>query len=72
MLEKDRIGSPAFLRCVLQVAGDTANLLPSVAEMAALANGWMPSSPASGLCTGGAEATQITVMVHYVGGQMRC
>ena len=70
VLEKDRIGSPTFLRCVLQVAGDTANLLPSAAEMAALANGWMPSSPASVYAQGGAEATQITVMVHYVGGQM--
>ena len=47
VIEKDRIGSPVFLRCVLQVAGDTANLLPSAAEMAALANGWMPSPPAS-------------------------
>ena len=70
VLEKDRIGSPVFLRCVLQVAGNASNLLPSAAEMAALANGWIPSSPSSVYAQGGTEATQITVMVHYVGGQM--
>ncbi len=70
VIEKDRIGSPVFLRCVLHVAGDTADLLPSLGEAAALANGWIPSAPASVYAQGGAEATQMTVMVHYVGGQM--
>ena len=70
VIEKDRIGSPVFLRCVLHVASDTANLLSSLGEVAALANGWMPSAPASVYAQGGAEATQTTVMVHYVGGQM--
>ena len=70
VLEKERIGNPVFLRCVLHVAGDAANLLSSVAEMVALANGWIPSLPASVYAQSGAEATQVTVMVHYVGGQM--
>ena len=70
VLEKERIGSPVFLRCVLHVAGDTANLLSSVSEMVALANGWIPSSPASVYAQGDADAAQVTVMVHYVGGQM--
>ena len=70
VLEKERIGSPVFLRCVLHVAGDAANLLSSVAEMAALANGWMSSSPERVYAQGDAEAAQVTVMVHYVGGQM--
>ena len=70
VLEKERIGSPVFLRCVLYVAGDASNLLSPVAEMAALANGWMTSPPASVYAQGDAEATQVTVMVHYVGGQM--
>ena len=70
VIEKDRIGSPVFLRCVLNVADDTADLLPSLGEAAALANGWMPSAPARVYAQGGAEATQMTVMVHYVGGQM--
>ena len=70
VLEKERIGSPVFLRCVLHVAGDASNLLSSVAEMAALANGWMSSPPARVYAQGEADGTQVTVMVHYVGGQM--
>lgn len=70
VLEKDRIGSPVFLRCVLHIAADTANLLPSAAEMTALANGWMPSTPARVYAQGDANGTQVTVMIHYVAGQM--
>lgn len=70
VLEKDRIGSPVFLRCVLHVAGEDVNPLSSVAEMTALANEWIPSSPASVYTQGDANGTQVTVMVHYVGGQM--
>ena len=70
VLEKERIGSPVFLRCVLHVAGDTTNLLSPVAEMVALANGWMPSSPTHVYAQGDTDGTQVTVMVHYVGGQM--
>ena len=70
VLEKERIGSPVFLRCVLHVAGDASNLLSSVAEMAALANGWMSSPPARVYAQGEADGTQVTVMVHYMGGQM--
>lgn len=70
VLEKDRIGSPVFLRCVLNIAADTANLLPSAAEMTALANGWMLSTPARVYAQGDANGTQVTVMIHYVAGQM--
>ena len=54
----------------MHVANDSANLLPPVSEIAALANGWMPSSPARVYAQGAAEATQVTVMLHYAGGQM--
>lgn len=70
VLEKDRIGSPVFLRCVLHVAGEDVNLLSSVSEISALANEWIPSSPASVYTQGDADGTQVTVMVHYVDGQM--
>ena len=49
---------------------NTTDLLPSLGEAAALANGWMPSAPARVYAQGGTEATQMTVMVHYAGGQM--
>ena len=70
VLEKERIGSPVFLRCVLHVAGESANLLPSAAEVVALANTWIPSAPARVYAQGDANGTQITLMVHYVAGQM--
>ena len=70
VLEKERIGSPVFLRCVLHVTDDASNLLSPVAEMTALANGWIPSSPTSVYAQGDADGTQVTVMLHYVGGQM--
>ena len=70
VLEKERIGSPVFLRCVLHLAGDSADMLSPMAEMAALANGWIPSSPTHVYAQGDADGTQVTVMVHYVGGQM--
>jgi hypothetical protein len=70
VLEKERIGSPVFLRCVLHVADNSANLLSPMAEMAALANGWIPSPATRVYAQGGADGTQVTVMVHYVGGQM--
>ena len=70
VLEKNRIGSPVFLRCVLHITADTANLLPSAAEVAALANTWIPSTPARVYAQGDTDGTQVTVMVHYTAGQM--
>ena len=70
VLEKERIGSPVFLRCVLHVAGKGVNLLPSAASMTALANAWIPSTPARVYAQGEAEGTQVTVIIHYVAGQM--
>ena len=70
VLEKDRIGSPVFLRCVLHVADKSADLLTPVGVVTALANEWIPSSPARVYAQGDIDSTQVTVMVHYVGGQM--
>ena len=70
VLEKDRIGSPVFLRCVLHVAGEDVDLLSSMAEMTALANAWILSPPARFYAQGDVDSTQVTVMVHYVAGQM--
>ena len=70
VLEKDRIGSPVFLRCVLHVADESADLLSSVGVVTALANEWIPSTPTRVYAQGHVESAQVTVMVHYVGGQM--
>ena len=70
VLEKERIGSPVFLRCVLHVAEDSADLLSSVGVVTALANEWIPSSPKRVYAQGHVDSTQVTVMLHYVAGQM--
>ena len=70
VLDKDRIGSPVFLRCVLNITGEDENLLAPVVEVVALANEWIPSPPVSVYAQDSAGTTQVTVMVHYAGGQM--
>ncbi|RKU19938.1 hypothetical protein C6501_00985 [Candidatus Poribacteria bacterium] len=70
VIEKGRIGSPVFLRCVLHIASETSSLLQPTSEIVALSNGWMPSQPQRIYAQGDVNATQVTVMVQYTGGQM--
>ena len=70
VLERERIGSPVFLRCVVHVADDSVDLLSLVGAVTALANEWLPSSPKRVYAQGHVDSIQVTVMVHYVGGQM--
>ena len=68
IIESGRIGSPVFLRCVCQIATGSSLLQPAAAVMA-LANGWMPAEPEGIYAQGDADATQVTLMVQYAGGQ---
>ena len=68
IIESGRIGSPVFLRCVCQIATGSSLLQPAAAVMA-LANGWMPAEPEGIYAQGDANATQVTLMVQYAGGQ---
>lgn len=70
VIEQERIGSPVFLRCVLHIVNETMNLLHPAAEIVSLSNGWMPSKPHCVYAQGDANATQITIMMQYSGGQM--
>ncbi len=70
VLEKDRIGSPVFLRCVLHVADENANLLSAMDVVTALANEWIPSAPARVYAQGNVDSPHVTVMLHYAAGQM--
>ena len=70
VIDEDRIGSPVFLRCVLNIASEASSLLQPAAEIVALSNGWMPSQPQSIYAQGDVDATQVTVMVKYADGQM--
>ena len=70
VIKKNRIGSPVFLRCVLNIASETSSLLQPTAEMVALSNRWIPSQPQRVYAQGDADTTQVTVMVQYTDGQM--
>ena len=70
VIDEDRIGSPVFLRCVLNIASEASSLMQPAAEIVALSNGWMPSQPQSIYAQGDVDATQVTVMVKYADGQM--
>ncbi len=70
VIDEDRIGSPVFLRCVLNITSEASSLLQPAAEIVALSNGWMPSQPQSIYAQGDVDATQVTVMVKYADGQM--
>lgn len=70
VIDKDRIGSPVFLRCVLNVTSENNSLLQPAAEIAALSNGWIKSDPQSVYAQGDVNATHVTVMVKYNDGQM--
>lgn len=69
LIDQDRIGSPVFVRCVLNVA-NTNSLLHSAAEAVALSNGWLPSTPETLYAQGDVNDSQVTVMVKYNDGQM--
>ena len=64
-----RIGSPVFLRCMVQANIGGAHIVKGMAALTALANMWMPSSPERLYALGSADATQATAIVQYAGGQ---
>lgn len=70
VIEKDRIGSPVFFRCVLNVDNEIVSLLHPAAEIVALSNGWIPSEPETVYAQGDVNASQVTAMVKYNDGQM--
>lgn len=70
VINKDRIGSPVFFRCVLNVDSEIASLLHPASEIVALSNGWIPSDPETVYAQGDGDAAQVTVMVKYIDGQM--
>lgn len=69
-IDKDRIGSPVFLRGVLNTVDNESSLLLPITEFVSLANAWIPSIPQKVYATGDVDGTQVTTMVQYVNGQM--
>ena len=69
VIAEGRIGSPVFLRCMVQIPLTGASVVSSMAAVAAVANTWMPSKPERIYVPDKLAATQMTAMVQYAGGQ---
>ena len=69
-LDKDRIGSPVFLRGVLNIVNKESSLLLATTKFVSLANTWIPSVPQNVYSTGDVDGTQVTTMIQYANGQM--
>jgi len=69
VINEGRIGSPVFLRCMLQIPIKGESIAQVTAALAALANTWMPSSPEQIYVQESADAIQSTAMIQYSGGQ---
>ena len=70
VINKDRIGSPVFIRIVLNIAENIETLIQPTSELVAFSNALLPSETHSVYAQGSNDDTQVTVMLHFVGGQM--
>lgn len=69
VIDEERIGSPVFLRCIVRAPIEASDAVEGVAALTAIANGWMPNPPEQIYALDNPDATQITAMVKYAGGQ---
>lgn len=69
VIDEGRIGSPVFLRCIVQAPIEAADAVGGIAALTAIANHWMPDPPEQIYALDNADTTQITAMVKYAGGQ---
>ena len=69
VIDEGRIGSPVFLRCIVQAPIQAGDTVGGIAALAAIANDWMPDPPEQIYTLDSADNTQITAMVKYAGGQ---
>ena len=69
VIDEGRIGSPVFLRCIVQAPIEAASTVGGVAALTAVANNWMPDPPEQIYALDNADTTQITAMIKYAGGQ---
>ena len=67
VIDSGRIGSPVFLRSMLQVPVEDIEHATNI--LITLANLWMPSSPESIQARRSPDSIQLTTMIRYLGGQ---
>ena len=70
VIDKDRIGSPVFIRAILNIADNVESLIQPTTRLIAFSNELMPSESHSVYVQASEDDIQVTVMIHYVGGQM--
>lgn len=70
VIDQDRIGSPVFIRVVLNIAEDVDTLIHPASELVAFSNALIPSDIHNVYAQCSNDETQVTVMLHFVGGQM--
>ena len=69
VINEGRIGSPVFVRCLLQSPLKDGDTVGASAALAKIANAWMPSSPEQIYVQQSQDGTQSTTMIKYAGGQ---
>ena len=69
VIDEGRIGSPVFLRCIVQAPIEAADAVGGIAGLTEIANHWMPDPLEQIYALDNADATQITAMMKYAGGQ---
>lgn len=70
VIDKDRIGSPVFIRAILNIAENEVTLLQPTTGLIVISNELLPSDSHSVYAQGSDDDTQLTVMLQYIGGQM--
>lgn len=69
VINDGRIGSPVFVRCLLQSPHADEDTVRASAALVNIANAWMPSSPEQIYAQQSQDGTQSTTMIKYAGGQ---
>lgn len=69
VIDSRRIGSPVFLRSMLQLPVKDISIEHATNILITLANLWMPSSPESIQARRSPDSIQLTTMIRYLGGQ---
>ena len=67
VIEQGRIGSPVFLRLMVQRPSADENIVQATAALVALANTCMPSPPEQIYVQVSADTIQLTAMIQYTG-----
>lgn len=70
VIEQGRIGSPVFIRVVLNINDNVEDLINPSSELIAFSNELFPSEIHSVYAQCSIDDIQVTVMLHFVGGQM--